>query len=225
MDTTTYNALLAALSPTEATIMAAASGSKSITAPRLRAPTGRGDGMSKELRHLQRLGLLRQVGYEGEAHRRAMAYAIVPLDDVEEAAETFALRERETGKRRKRRASQTRITDFRRYAPGEFAVFAQVRTRTMQLTTLFSQIAKQAFWHAAPRDDLEMLARALAEHREELADHIERLEVAEEALRQRAEDDKLRDRIEKLLRPDGRTPKELEAFRAKAAKLRRKLPD
>jgi hypothetical protein len=196
-----------------------------VTAPSLRRPTGRADGLTKELRKLCRMGLLREIGPDMQATtkgRKPMMYQVVPAGEVEEAREAYAVREAKG--RRKRRAPQSRITDVRRqYEQGDVVELARTRRLVMQLTTEFGQVAKLAFWRCARWDDLDMLRRAFEEHREELADHLERFEQAEEALRLRALDDKDRDRLEKLERMDGRTDPESASYQAAADRLRAKL--
>lgn len=162
-------------------------------------------GLTRELRKLEELGLLRRVGRGNPAE-----YEVVPLAGVEEAARRYELR----GKRRKRRRSTSaRIAELRVYEHGDYSEWYRVHRRVVELTDYVGkQITRMAFWRAAPKDELARTAQ-------DLADLQEALDLAFECLKQRADDDELLSKIEKLSATSGRTGAEVETARALARKL------
>ena len=71
-----------------------------------------------------------------------------------------------------------------------------------------------AYWQVAPKEDLAQIAGELISLRGAIDD-------AMMCLKERADDDQLRAKIEKLEAENGRSGPELEAFRKTAEKLRR----
>ena len=93
--------LLRGLSPTEQLIYSTMTANGGpMTAPMLRGPVRRNDGLTSELRHMSELGLIKPMGKKSIAgNHPAMVYRLVALPDVEKARERFAVR----GPRRRRR--------------------------------------------------------------------------------------------------------------------------
>lgn len=162
-------------------------------------------GLTRELGKLQALGLLRPVGRQSVAH-----YEAVPLADVEEAAKRYSLRRKRATRRRPRK----RLEELRVYEKGDYSEFYRVYRRVLELTDYVSQnITKMAFWENAPKDDLARVAK-------ELADLLDAASQALECLKQRADDDDLLAKIEKLAATNGRTPAEVETARSLTKRLR-----
>jgi hypothetical protein len=163
-------------------------------------------GLSRELTRLQTAGLLRQVG------KNPARYAAVPVAEVEDAKDRYALR---TQRKKKRKSNRSRMVDLRTYEHGDYAEFYRVHRRLVELGEYVSvQIPKMTYWQVAPKEDLAQIANELISLRVAIDD-------AMMCLKERADDDELRARIEKLEAENGRTGPELEAFRATAQKLRR----
>ncbi|MBA3432160.1 MAG: hypothetical protein H0U16_11870 [Actinobacteria bacterium] len=187
-----------------------------MTAPMLRGPVRRTDGLTMELRRLCELGLVRPLGKKVIAGRHpAMAYVTVPLKDVEKAAERFNVR----SPRRRRRSRHSRgpgISQLREMERGDYELWYRVRRRVLELTQMVVQAEKMSFWDAAPEDERELV---LAE--------LRGLQVATEdaiaAFQMRAEDDATREKIEKLRETNGRTAAETATARRLARKLEEKL--
>lgn len=163
-------------------------------------------GLSRELERLQTKGLLRQVG------QNPAKYAAVPVSDVEDAKDRYALRAK---RKKKRKSNRSRMVDLKTYEHGDYAEFYRVHRRLVELAEYVGvHIPKMAYWQVAPKEDLAQIAKELLALRE-------RIDDAMMCLKERADDDQLRARIEKLEAESGREGPELETFRAAADKLRR----
>lgn len=164
-------------------------------------------GLTRELRRLQELGLLRRVRPDRPAH-----YEAVPAREVEEAAKNFELRRKR--RRKRRRSTAARIHDLRHYEHGDYSEFYRVHRRVHELTDYVGRhITKMAYWGNAPKDDLAQTA-------EDLADLRDAVDQALACLKQRASDDELLATIEKLSNTKGRTAAEVATARSLARKLK-----
>lgn len=208
-----YDALVAKLDPNDRSILHEAKRLGTATVSDLR-PVTRGRktakpmeyGLTRELERLQTAGLLRLVG------TKPARYAAVPLAEVDDAADRHALRKK---RKAKRKTNRSRIVDLRRYEHGDYAEFYRVHRRVVELGEYVAvQIPKMAYWRVAPKEDLAQIATELIALRVAIDD-------AMVCLKERADEDELLARIQKLEAEDGRTGPEVEAFRATAQKLRR----
>ena len=162
-------------------------------------------GLTRELRTLQERGLIRRV-----ARTNPRAYEPVPRAGVEKAAALY----RPPKSRPPRRVTRARRDELRRYEQGDYSDFFRVHRRVHDLTEFVSQhITKMAYWTAAPKDDLARTA-------DDLGDLLEAVHQALTCLKERADDDELLARIEKVeTLGDGSGP-EADTARAIAQKLR-----
>ncbi len=208
-----YDALVARLDPNDRAMLAEAKRLGTATMAQMR-PVTRGRktgqplayGLSRERERLQKAGLLREVG------KNPAKYAAVPVADVEDARDRYALR---TKRKVKRKSNRSRMVDLRTYEHGDYAEFYRVHRRLMELGEHIGvQIPKMAYWEVAPKEDLAQIANELIKVRVAIDD-------AMMCLKERADDDELLAKIKKLEAENGRTGPELEAFRASAQKLRR----
>ena len=214
MEKTEYEGLVAGLGENERAILEEArrrgKASVRLLRPVTKSPSTGAPlayGLTRELRKLQELGLLRQVKPAHPAH-----YEAVPLAQVEEAAKRYELRGKR--KRKRRRSPSARIAELRIYEHGDYSEFYRVHRRVVELTDYVGRyITKMAFWAAAPKDDLARTAQ-------DLADLQEALDQAFACLKQRADDDDLLAKIEKLSVESGRTPGEIENARTLARRLK-----
>jgi hypothetical protein len=209
-----YDALIARLDPNDRAMLAEAKRLGMATVSDLRPVTeGRKTGeplaygLTRELDRLQEKGLLRQVEKKPKAK-----YAPVPVAEVEDAVERFALRNK---RKVKRKTNRSRMADLRTYEHGDYAEFYRVHRRLVDLGEYIRvHIPKMAYWQVAPKEDLAQIANELIALRMAIDD-------AMMCLKERADDDEALARIKKLEAENGRTGPELEAFRATAQKLRR----
>jgi hypothetical protein len=208
-----YEALVARIDRNDRAMLEEAGRLGSATVSQLR-PVTRGRktgqpmeyGLTRELERLQVAGLLRQVG------KNPARYAAVPVADVEDAKERYALRKK---RKVKRKSNRSRMVDLKTYEHGDYAEFYRVHRRLVELGEYVGvHIPKMAYWQVAPKEDLAQIARELLA----LRDHID---DAMMCLKERADDDELRAKIEKLETTNGREGPELELFRAAAEKLQR----
>lgn len=209
--------LLASLSRTEQDIyrtMMASGGP--MTAPMLRGPVRRTDGLTMELRHLSELGLLRPVGKRSiNGKPSAMVYVLVPISDIERARERFAIR---SPRRRKqgRRSRGATIAQLRTMEHGDYEHWYRVRRRILELTQIVVQAEKMSFWEAAPQDERELVLNELTDL------HVATGEAIA-AFQMRDDDDAVRAKIEKLQETNGRTDAEVATARRLATKLGKRL--
>jgi hypothetical protein len=219
-----YQAILAGMPRVYHVILAELKGHDVMTAPQLRRPTGRPDGLTVELRRLQSLGFVRAIGpvpkpTDGTRINgiRPMQYQYVRPADVEEAREAHASAKRRM-KKRKVVSFGARERELQVLAreEGEYGAYYQQRTNTIRYGHSVKLLGTQAFWDAAPRYDL-------ARQAEEIVEIIECSFAGLEALALRAKDDEEHARIEKIMRSNGRTPEELDSFRNVGEKLKKKL--
>jgi hypothetical protein len=209
--------LLRGLSPTEQLIYKTldARGGP-MTAPMLREPVHRTDGLTFELRHLCELGLIRPMGKKAiDGRHPATAYRTVALGDVEKTRERFAVRSPRR-RRRGRRRSGPGIAELREMEAGDYEQWYRVRRRILELTQIVIQAEKMAFWEVAPDDERGLVLGELQELQAATEDTIA-------ALRMREDDDATREKIEKLRATNGRTPAEAATGRRLASKLEEKL--
>lgn len=208
-----YEGIVAGLDPNDRAMLATARQLGTASVSELR-PVTRGRktgkpmeyGLTRELERLQTAGLLRQVG------KNPARYAAVPMGEVEDAKERFALRKK---RKKKRKTNRSRIIELRTYEHGDYAEFYRVHRRLIELGEYVGvQIPKMAYWQAAPKDDLAQIAHELVTLRSAIDDALL-------CLKERADDDELLAKIQKLEGENGRTGPELEAFKAAAQKLRR----
>jgi hypothetical protein len=213
MDETDYDALINDLSANERAILDEAKRHGTATVAMLRPvttspTTGKplAYGLTRELRKLQSLGLLRRAGREHPAR-----YAVVPLSQVDEAAKVYAISRKK--KTRRRASTRTRLSELRRYEHGDYSEFYRVHRRVIELSDYISHhITRMAYWAAAPKDDLARTAQDLAEL-------LEAVEEAVACLKHRADDDDLRATIAKIGETKGRTAAEIETARTLARRL------
>lgn len=163
-------------------------------------------GLTREFGRLQKLGLVRSV-----PRTRPVQYAVVAMGDVEEAAKVFALRKQ---RKTKRKGGTRRLAELRAYEHGDYTEFARVQKRVIELSEYLShQMVRMAFWAAAPKDELARVVK-------DLAQLISAIDEALVCLAQRADDDDLKAKIEKLMATNGRTEAEAATALALAQKLR-----
>lgn len=168
-------------------------------------------GLTRELLKLQELGLLRQVA-KGPPRR----FEAVPASQVEDAQRQFDVRKRRS---RKRPSKRQRLIELRAYEHGDYSEFYRVHKRLIESTEYIAHhITKMAFWEAAPKEDLARTAQ-------DLADLLDAVDQALVCLKQRADDDDLLARIEKIEDTTGRTAPEAETARALARRLRKQYED
>lgn len=218
MDKTDYEALVGGLPPNERSMLEETRRLRTATAsdlrPVTRSPsTGKplAYGLTRELGRLQELGLVRTVGRSSPTR-----YEAVSPGEVEETARVYSIRKRRT---RKRRSKRSRIVELRAYEQGDYSEFYRVHRRVLELTDYVGHhITRMAFWAAAPKEDLARTAQ-------DLADLLDAVEEALTCLKQRADDDDLLGKIEKLEATDGRTAPEAATARAMARRLRKQYED
>jgi hypothetical protein len=206
--------LLSSLSTTEQLIYKAmvAQGGP-MTAPMLRAPVRRSDGLTMELRRLCQLGLIRPLGRRVIVGKHpAMAYLTVGLSDIEKARERFAVR----GPRRRRRRPGPGIAQLREMEQGDYEHWYRIRRRVLELTQVVVQAEKMSFWEVAPEDERELVLGELCGLKVATEDAIA-------AFQMREDDDSMREKIRKLRATNGRTPAEAATGRRLADKLEEKL--
>lgn len=209
--------LVRALSPTEKAIygtLAASDGP--MTAPMLREPVRRTDGLTFELRRLSELGLIRPLGKKAiDGRHPAMAYTIVAPADVENARDRFAVRS-PSRRRVGRRNGGPTIAQLREMEHGDYEQWYRVRRRILELVHIVVQAEKMSFWEAAPDDERDLVLGELR-----------RVQVATEdaiaAFEMRKDDDATREKIEKLRRTKGRTAAEASTAHRLADRLEAKL--
>lgn len=209
--------LLRGLSSTERLIYKALAGlAGPMTAPMLREPVRRTDGLTMELRHLCELGLIRPVGRKVIVGKHpAMAYRTVALSDVEKARERFAVRSPRRRRHHRRRAGPG-IAELREMESGDYEHWYRVRRRVLELTQVVVQAEKMSFWESAPDDERELVLG-------ELRDLHAVTEDAIAAFQLREDDDATREKVGKLRVTNGRTPAEAATGRRLAEKLEEKL--
>ncbi len=209
-----YDALVAKLDSNDRAMLAETKRLGTATVSELR-PVTRGPktgkpmeyGLTRELHRLQEKGLLRQVEKKPKAK-----FAAVPLAEVEDATERYALRKK---RKTKRKTNRSRMADVRTYEHGDYAEFYRVHRRVVELGEYVAvHITKMAYWQAAPKDDLAQVATELIALRDAIDD-------AMMCLKERADDDEALARIEKLEATNGRTGAEAESYKEVARKLRR----
>lgn len=187
-----------------------------MTAPMLREPARRTDGLTMELRRLCELGLIRPLGKKVLVGKHpAMAYVTVPPQDVEKARERFAVR---SPRRRRvgRRSGGPSIAQLREMERGDYEHWYRVRRRVLELKQIVVQAEKMSFWEAAPDDERDLVLGELRELQAATQDAIA-------AFQMRQEDDATREKVGKLRETKGRTPAETATARHLAKKLEGKL--
>jgi hypothetical protein len=213
-----YDALVQGLGTNERAILDEMRRRGKASAPDLR-PVTRGPktglplayGLTRELRTLEERGLIRRVGRGTPAR-----YEAVKPADVEEAVQVYNVRKR---KSRKRRGPRSRIVELRAYEHGEYSEWYRVHRRLIESTEYIGHhLSRMAFWEAAPKEDL---ARSV----DDLADLLDAIDQAITCIKERADDDALLAKAEKLEKTDGRTAAEADSARALARKLRTQYED
>lgn len=214
MDYQDYSNLVKSLSRTERLILHEARERGKVGAPDLRQPTGRTDGLTAELHHLMALGLLRSAGRAPRGEKagiRPKLYAIVPMDDVEQARAAY--------KPRKpiKRGARSAVKELR---PGSYREWSKTQDRVVTLVPILEhRVAKLAYLESAPKDERELARKHITRLRDACNEALEALEV-------RAEDDGNRATIKKLnavTTENGATPSEAARAQEKAALKREKL--
>jgi hypothetical protein len=167
-------------------------------------------GLTRELRALEAAGLLRRV--KGVPAR----YEAVKPAEVEDAAHFYSVRKRRS---RKKRSARSRIVELRANEVGNYSEFYRVHRYLVEATEYITHhLSRMAFWEAAPKEDL---ARSV----DDMANLIEAVDQALTILKERADDDALIAKIEKLEKDKGRTAAEKEAAQALARRLRAQYED
>lgn len=217
MNESDYNVLVARMDRNARAMLAEAQRLGKATVAQLRpvtkgAKTGlpMAYGLTRELLALQETGLLRRIG------RNPATYEAVKAADVENAVLVYNARKRRS---RKRKSSRSRIDELRTYEHGEYSEFYRVHRRLIESTEYIGRyLSRMAFWEAAPKEDL---ARSV----DDLADLVEAIDQALVCLKERADDDAILAKVEKLEKTKGRTAAETESARALARKLRTQYED
>lgn len=213
MDSEARDRVVASMSPAGQKIYAALRQANVLTAPQMRAPTGRSDGMRPELNALLERGLIKRAGKVGTHPKRAMSYRIVPPGDIEAAAEQYAASK---PKPKPKRITRAATAEARKMEAGDWSKWYRARRRLLELTAMVVQMDDMAFWEAPSEEDRERVLGAMLE----LSDW---LDVTIASYRERGYDDDLRAKMEKLSVTNGRTGPEIETARRLADKLERKL--
>jgi hypothetical protein len=215
-----FNTLMAGMTPVYRIIMAEAAKGP-VTAPRLRPPTGRPDGMTKELDRLMKLGLLRAVGRDLAATTggpKPMVYERVPLAQIEDARVRYAERAAKTEKddKAKRRSPvRQRIADLPKRVEGNRLYAMRVRRNTLLLSQSLQTIDREmVFWDEGTPDEWAYFVYDLGMLMDAVEGLIENLHV-------RLDDDVIRARLAKLREQNGRTQHEIQAANGLIAKLER----
>jgi hypothetical protein len=168
-------------------------------------------GLTRELRKLEELGLLRRAGSGVPAR-----YEAVKPGDVEEAVKVYSLRKKRS---KRRRSLRSRIVELRANEKGQYSEFYRVHRYLVESTEYIGHhLTRMAFWEAAPKEDL---ARSV----DDLANLIDAVDQAITCLKERAEDDALLAKIEKLEKDKGRTDAEKDNAEALARRLRAQYED
>jgi hypothetical protein len=212
-----HTQVLNSVAPTARRIYEVLSEHGPMTAPMLREPIGRADGMTKELGQLLAAGLIRPAGRAAAkpgTGAKAKRYETVPLREVEETRERYAIK-RPRGKKPRRYGA--RITELRQLEHGSYPDWYRTRTRVLQLAQGLAQMEPMTFWRAAPDDDLDVVFDELVELSEEIDKVIA-------GIRMRRSDDAVRSKISKLRdNVSGRTSAEAATARRLASKLEARL--
>lgn len=195
-------------------VMAARGGP--MTAPMLREPVRRSDGLTMELRRLCELGLIRPIGRKVIVGKHpAMAYVTVSLPDVEKVRERFAVRSPRRRRQRRGPGGPT-IAQLREMERGDYEHWYRVRRRVLELTQIVVQAERMSFWETAPEDERDLVLGELHGLQEATEDAIAAFEM-------RKDDDSTREKIGKLRETNGRTSAEAATARRLADKLEGKL--
>jgi hypothetical protein len=216
-----FNKLVAGMKPVYRIIMAEAAKGP-ITGPRLRAPTGRSDGMTGELRKLQRLGLIREAGVDDTATtaQKPKMYVKVPLAEVEAEAERYAKvalaeAEAEAKPKRGRNPVQARLASLPKRVEGNRLYAMRVRRNTLLLSQSIQTIDREmVFWDEGTPDEWAYFVYDLGMLMDAVEGLVENLHV-------RLDDDVIRARLAKLREQNGRTQHEIQAANGLIAKLER----
>ena len=217
MEQDRYDALVAGLHPNERAILGVAHQLGKAKVSEMR-PVTKGAktglplayGLTRELRALEETGLLRRV--KGVPAR----YEAVKPGEVEDAAQVYSVRKRRS---KKKRSARSRIVELRKREVGDYSEFHRVHRYIVEASEYLTiHLSKMAFWEAAPKEDL---ARSV----EELANLIDAIDQALTLLKERADDDALIVKIEKLEKTKGRTAAETESAHALARRLRAQYED
>jgi hypothetical protein len=214
MDADTRTRLVAGLSPTKQAILDVLRRGK-MTVTEMRPHIGRADGMSQELEHLRKLGLIRHVGTAPRTKGRGMRpwlYELVPDAEIEQVAAEFKPRR----SRRRKMSTGSALGELRRMEPGTFSRWHSVRKRVLDLTQMLVAIEPMGFWHAAPPQEIDVMLM-------ELLDLQEWTDKVMDAFAMRLDDNELRRKIEMLRRVEGREPAEAESFLRAADRLEARL--
>lgn len=187
-----------------------------VSAPDLRGPTGRSDGMTDEIQYLMQLGLLRVVGTkESPTGKPAVSYEAVPFDEIEATAQAYSPPVKKKLSAHEKRPSERQL---RRLLKGNYTPAFNVYTKVLDLSkAVAGPLVSMIFAKEATEDELNTLDK-------ELAYLIKVATEAREQLAVRKEDDKIRRRIEKMESMNGREGPEAESFKAGAERLRKQLP-
>ena len=168
-------------------------------------------GLTRELRTLEEHGLIRRIGRTTPA-----VYEAVRPGDVENAVQVYSVRKRRS---KKKRSARSRIVELRVKEHGDYSEFYRVHRYLVESTEYIAHhLSRMAFWQAAPKEDL---ARSV----DDLANLLEAIDQALTCLKERADDDAILAKVEKLEKTKGRTAAETESARAIARKLRTQYED
>jgi hypothetical protein len=207
-----YAAIIDALPRVERLIMMVAlEGGPKTVASDFRPATSLANQHTDQLRHLQRIGMLRCIGKPRGDHSAAAArrYEAVPPEQVEQAQDAYAKieqkqKQRATGTRKKRPTKPTR---------GDRHVWIQFRHTTMQLAQQFEALADEhAWWDDVPLGDVDGIL-------EEVELMMRALQGTLDELGTRAKYDAHQARLRKLAATAGRTEHEIAAAKTLIARM------
>jgi hypothetical protein len=220
MDQNQYDALVAALDSNERAILAVARQLGKAKVSEMRPVTvGRKTGkplaygLTRELETLEKHGLIERIGRKAPAE-----YAYVKPGDVEGSARVYSLRKRRS---KKRRSLRPRIAELRaKESPrGEYSEFYRVHRYIVEAAEYIGHhLPKMAFWETAPK---ELLAASV----DDMATLIDAIDEALTILKERADDDALLAKIEKLEKDKGRTAAEKDTADTLARRFRAQYED
>ncbi len=163
----------------------------------------------------KRLAELGLIQHAGTGAKGAVRWKVTPPERIEAVAQRYANARKRTPKRR--RSPHAKLAEMRRTIAGDWTAWQKTRKLILQLGGALEAVEVMAFWESAPPEERAWV-------RDEIADLVEWGQAALAAFDQRAEDDKVREKIAKLTENmSGRTDAERAAAERRAEVLRAKL--
>jgi hypothetical protein len=164
-------------------------------------------------KRLAELGLIQKAG---TGQHGAVRWKATPPEKVEAVSQRYASARRRTRKSRRVRSPQATLSEMHRTITGDWSQWQRQRKMILQLGAALLAVEPMAAWRSAPANEREWV-------RDEIADLVEWGQAALAAFEQRAEDDNIRSKIEKLENVSGRNAAEREAAARRVEVLKAKL--